>query len=164
MSGTLQDCASTSSRIQECKKSFFEPRTVAFLAQQSKFQLCRQPTSAARTPGSDYSHNRNGFLTCVAHISGAIEEVIPQLLLAPIRHACHYPRLAIARHSAERSMGDSMQREVYWPHICNEVYTTVNNCGKCARNCTEKTPTRHLKLFPASCPLKVIARTFSIHC
>lgn len=50
-----------------------------------------------------------------------------------------------------------MQCKVYCPHIANDVYKTVIDCGECAGKRVNKAQRQHLKLFPASSLLDFIA-------
>lgn len=57
----------------------------------------------------------------------------------------------------EQCMWKNMRHKVYWSYMGCDVYTTVTDCWKCARNCVDKTWAWHLNLSPVRHPLKVIA-------
>lgn len=48
-------------------------------------------------------------------------------------------------------------KEVFWPHMTNDVYTSVSNCSTCARIGTFPKLKREVQLFPTSGQLKLIA-------
>lgn len=55
-----------------------------------------------------------------------------------------------SRTRRERSMNDTMQNELYQPHLINDVYKSVTDWCECAHSRGKKTETRHLKLFATS--------------
>lgn len=67
-----------------------------------------------------------------------------------------YQNLPPFRHPTEHCMYDTMPREVYLPHMVNDVYKTVNASRKCIQDRGNKTRTRHPKLFQASVLLPFI--------
>lgn len=91
----------------------------------------------------------------IVPIDGEVQKFVPRSLKEFILYAHQYLRLP--GHSAERSMNDTMQREVYWPHMANDVFTTVNDLRDCAPNTEKKTWMQHLAHFLASGPLEFIA-------
>lgn len=50
-------------------------------------------------------------------------------------------------------MYDKLWRQIYWPHMENDIYRKVNNCQSWGCNRAMKNQTRHLKHFRASGPL-----------
>lgn len=132
-----------------------EPTTDEFLAKQPKDAFCRVGASTLGTLGSAYTYNRVAFLVCIASIDGAGQKVLPPALQARILYKSHYPRLA--GHPIDCGMYASMHREFYWPQKANDWYTAVKDCRYCAHIRAQLTCRRHLKPFPASRPLKIIA-------
>lgn len=89
-------------------------------------------SSRVGPPGSPSHNNRSSFSVRTAPIAGAVQKGVHRS-----EHPCllchsYYPTLA--GHQGERRMYDSMQREYDWSHMANEVYKSVRNCHKCARN------------------------------
>lgn len=65
------------------------------------------------------------------------------------------PRLA--RHPAERSIHDTIRREVWWPHMANGVNTAVTDWLECTGNRANINRTQHLKLFLGSSEIEILA-------
>lgn len=103
----------------------------------------------------DYSYNFDGMVVRAFFIDGAIQKVVPWSWKAGSLHAYHYPRLA--GYYVERSMYDNMRREVYWPHMANDVYKIVKNCCKWAQNEAVKMSMPHLHVFSGSKSFELIA-------
>lgn len=51
-------------------------------------------------------------------------------------------------------MYDSIRRGLFWPHMANDVYSTVSSCCTCTQNGTSSIFEGELQMFPASSPLK----------
>lgn len=75
------------------------------------------------------------------------------MLKKRILHAEYYP--PFAGHPDERHMYDTMLKKVFWPHMMNDGYQTVNNCTKCERSRGKTRRKRNFQLLPASGPLKI---------
>ncbi|CDF40971.1 unnamed protein product [Chondrus crispus] len=89
-------------------------------------------------------------------LDGTLQRVVPKRLGAKVLYLAHPPRLA--RHPGGTRMYDTLRREYYWPHMANNVYSTVRNCQSCSA--TRSTIVRHqkdIKLFPAAGPLEFVA-------
>lgn len=93
---------------------------------------CSQASCTVKQPGTIFSYDCNGFLVRTASIDWPVQKVVPMSPEPPLLYHLHYPTLA--RHPGERRMHYSIQREYYWPHMSNEVYTTVRDCQKCTVN------------------------------
>lgn len=63
-------------KIATSPKPLSEPRTVKFLAEESKYPLCRKLASTLGTTSSIYLYTCNGFLNLVASIDGVLQRVV----------------------------------------------------------------------------------------
>lgn len=71
-----------------------------FIYEQGKDLYCRQVSSTVGYPGSKYSYDRYGLLTCTVPIDVVTQKVVPASLQARLLHHAHYPTLAC--HPDER--------------------------------------------------------------
>lgn len=108
-----------------------------FIHEHGTDSYCRQAVSRVGLPGMTFNSDRNGLMVCTAPIAGAVQKFIRTSLQLRLLYNYHCPTLA--GHPSEGRVYDSMQREYYWLHIANEVYTTVRvlsnaaelSCQKC---------------------------------
>lgn len=103
------------SKMTMISKLFTEPMTADSLPETSEDRRCGKLASSFRASGSYYSHNRNRFLTHIAPIDGAVQQVIPRSSESSLLHAYHY--CLLSGYPAE----SSMRVDVYWPHVVSNV-------------------------------------------
>lgn len=94
-----------------------------FINEQAKFSYCEQGSPAVGVTGAAYNYDRNGLLTLVTSIDGSVQKVISTSLRARLLYPSHYPLLV--GHQRKRPMYKSMWREYFWPHMENNMYTTL---------------------------------------
>lgn len=90
----------------------------------------------------------------MAPINGAVEIPALQTLRERLFYHSHHP--VMASHSGFCRMYSSIQREFFWPHMENNLYTTLGNYSTCARNGTSAKLKRELQLILASRSLEFI--------
>lgn len=109
-----------------------KPTKAEFLTEKSNDAPSCQIPTAISTQGSNYSYSWNGPLVFVVPIDNMLQKDVPQSIQAQLLYGYHYSR--IARHTTQGGMYDTMRREVYWPQMASDLYSTVINCHECARN------------------------------
>ena len=127
-----------------------------FLLEQAEDPFCRAAAETVGNPDSRYDVDRYGFLVHKSPLDGTLQRVVPKRLRAKILFLAHHPRLA--GHPGGTKIYYTLRREIYWPHMANDAFSTVRNCASCAA--TRGTLVRHqknLKLFPAARPLDFVA-------
>lgn len=69
----------------------------------------------------------------------------------------HFTLPPIAGQPGQRNIYDALRRSYYWPHMANDIYTTVSKCENCVPNGNRDLHRNKLNLYPAASPLKFFA-------
>ena len=127
-----------------------------FINEQRNDVECNQYANFVGLPGSQFVYDREGYLSRVSKVDGALQRVVPRSLRIRLLYLAHYPRLQ--GHPGARRMYDSLRQDFYWRFMANDVFETVRRCLSCAKSKgTSKQAQRFLKLFPANGPFEFVA-------
>lgn len=102
------------------------------LSKQAADSECQAAAQKGKHPTSCYSYSHDGILVRKTHVDGALQKVVPATLRARILYLSRY--LALAGHTQDKCVYDTMRKDFYWPHMRKDVYTLVNECHSCAQN------------------------------
>ena len=87
---------------------------------------------------------------------GQIQIVLPETLRPRVLKLSHHSLMA--GHPGQTRLYNTLRRVYYWPHMAADVFATVRNCTRCAKNRIKlRRRTNYLKLFPAREPLESVA-------
>lgn len=104
-------------KVQESETNI--PDLVECLQQQAHNNKCCQAAIAVGKQNTRFGYNTNSVLVQVSLIDSASQKYVPAALRARILSLCHYSLMA--GHLGERQMYDTIHRDLYWPHVENDV-------------------------------------------
>lgn len=138
------------------KPSLDTPPTLEeLIVEQAHDGYCKASSLHIGHSHSEFHTNQRGLLVPKSVVSESIQIVATKALRMRILYLAHYP--PIAGHPGTRRMYDTLRRNFYWPHMANDVYTTVAQCASCVKNGSRHRDIRRLQLFLASGPLDFVA-------
>lgn len=121
---------------------------------QSSDADCHADFTSAGEPITHFNIESVSVLVRITPLEGASQQLAAAFLRACFLPHCHYSLLA--RHHGECQMYNSMIKEMYWPHMTYDVYTTVLDCRYRAQNCARGKLKRQLELFSSEWSLEYI--------
>ena len=97
--------------------------------------------------------DHQGILVRVSPLDDSNQVIVPESLRPRLLANGYYA--AVSGHPGGRRMYETMRKKFYWPSMSMDVYTTVLQCDKCARNrVVFRKHANNLKLFPPRGPLE----------
>ena len=135
-----------------------QPITVEEIVQEQKLDSFCQTTLARmnRKRRSSFYEDEHGVLRRKCPYDGQVQIVLPETLRPRVLHLTHHSLLA--GHPGQTRLYNTLRRTYYWPHMAADVFATVRNCGRCAKNrILLRKRTNYLRLFPATRPLESVA-------
>lgn len=125
------------------------------IVEQAQDDYCKAPSLHVSHLNSEFHTDQRGLLVRKPVVDESIQIVVLKSLRMRILYLTHYP--PIAGHPGTRRMYDTHRQKIYWPHMANELYTTVAQCVSCVKNRNRLRHKRRLQLFMAVGPLDVVA-------
>lgn len=120
-----------------------------FPQEQAEDRLCKQAAARAGQPGSQFDHDRCGFVVQKSALDGKLQRDVFKRLRARVLYLAHYPGLA--GHRGGSGMYYTLRRK-------NDVLSVARKCHFCAKTrYTVWNHQQHLKLFPAAGSLEIVA-------
>lgn len=123
--------------------------------QQSDGYCVKLRRKVIEDPTYPFAENDQGYLVRIAKIDKMEHIVLPKTLRERALYLAHYS--ALIGHPGRTRLYYNLRRQVYWPSMTMDVYSTVRNCIPCARE--RIILGRHssfLRLFPETAPLEFV--------
>lgn len=112
-------------------------------------------------PNLAFSDDKDGFLVRSSPTDSRVQRLVTAKLRERMFHLSHYPTLA--GHLGSRKMYDTMRRSLYWPHMANDEYKTLDSCHSFRKNGGHPAHQRHLKLSHRNTLWKTSPSIYSEH-
>lgn len=134
---------------------FAAPSLTVSIKAQAADPLCQTIARELEQSRTDTNINKKRVFAQRAHTDEALKKLVPQPLRQGMLSLLPYPSLFA--HLEQRRLYDTMQRDCFYPNMALDVNDTVRSCESCAKNSSDAKHKRHLHLFSATGPLKLVA-------
>lgn len=121
------------------------PMLKELICEQSKDVDRRVGFSSFGQPSYRFNIDADGILVQTFPLHSASKRYVPATTRARVLFLCHHSLLAA--HPGERRTYDSMGKELFWPHMANDVYATVRHWHSCTKSQIHGKRQPQLKLF-----------------
>lgn len=125
-----------------------------FISAQFTDKDCRSSLAFFGKRSTCFNIQSNGALFKIPFLDGALKWAPSVSLRTRLLYYCNYSLLAGDRDKCE--MDNDVRKELYWPHVAKDVYSTVWDCCFCTTNFKHRKRQRKVKLFIPKGPMEYV--------